>query len=219
MPIVQYQPLPVEADGDHRMDAAAPDIAHDHQSQVVGDGAGFTQRDVFGDGVILAIARSRREGGKWRRPDVVDAMLHRVRHEFDAQIDRPIDLADPRAALTLVALLNDSQKCARGSRAVTVVGTTRGERLFVRANTGLQGSPLCQCFVWFSRRDWEAKWFGKHRRARFAAICLAWREHGKPCKAVLVGFAFGRDGGQLIAGNFAGKCVDRGARFRRIWIC
>ena len=88
-------------------------------------------RDVLCDCVILTIARSRREGGKRRRPHIVNAVLDPVAQRLDAQIDGSIDLGDSRAALAFAALLNDLQKSARGHWAVTLAGTTYGERLFV----------------------------------------------------------------------------------------
>ena len=160
----------------------APDIPHDDQSKVVRQSAGFTQRDLLCDGVVLAIAHPRREGGKRCRPDVVDAVLRQVGHRLDAQVDGAIDLADSRASLTSAALLDDLQKCPRRRWTVIFVGPTHGERLLVRTNMGLKLCPLYSSLggTIVIRR---AEWLRKHRRARLALIYFARWDRREPRKA------------------------------------
>jgi hypothetical protein len=174
----------------------------------------LTQRDVFCDGVVLAIAGSRGKGGKRCRPDIVDAVLHRVGHGLDTQIDSSIDLGDAGAALMLTALLDDPQKCACRRRAIILVGATGGECVFVRSNTGLKLCPLCRDFSRRRRNGLQAKWLCKHWRARVALICSARREHRKPRKIHDCRICFWT--GLRLIDRLS---VTGEARFRRVWIC
>ena len=69
-----------------------------HQPQVGSRHAGFAERHVFRDGVVLAIAGAGAEGRKRRRPDVRRAELLKIAHRPDRQVDRPVDGADSGAA-------------------------------------------------------------------------------------------------------------------------
>ena len=68
------------------------------------------QRDVFGDGVILAVAAAGGEGLERRAPAVGHAPLRHVAHRLDRQIDGAVDDADAGEAGQRAALRNDGKK-------------------------------------------------------------------------------------------------------------
>ena len=60
----------------------------------------YAQRDIFGDGVVLAVAGLGREGHQRTRPQILDAVLGAVVDKTNKQVDRAVDLADAGAAFS-----------------------------------------------------------------------------------------------------------------------
>ena len=106
----------VEAHCDNRVVLADVVVADYNELNVIRRHAGCSQRHVFGDSIILAIAAVRCECFKGRAPAVNDAPLHEVAGRNNRQIDRTIDHADTGTTAARAALINNGKQPLRRQR-------------------------------------------------------------------------------------------------------
>src|ERR1700751_501849 len=107
---------------------AANGIAHDDDPEIVGRDAGHLKRYQLCDRIIFAIACAGGEGDQWRTPDVGLAVLSKVAHRPDRQIDGPIDLAEPGASLPRPRIVDDGEEPkGRWRRAARTVAVAKGK--------------------------------------------------------------------------------------------
>src|SRR5689334_17367195 len=91
-------------------------VVQDHDPQIARSDAGFTQRRVLCDGVVLAVAGAAAKGCKRRAPDVLLAILRKIAHGADRQIDGAVDLAEAGTALAGPGLVDNSEEAQGGRR-------------------------------------------------------------------------------------------------------
>lgn len=105
--VVENDPVAVESDGDHRMGFPGCIVAHDHEPDVLLRHAGGAERDVFGDGIVFAIAALRCERLERRAPAVGDAPLGKVGGRHNRQVYFAIDHANAGPAISLAVFIDD----------------------------------------------------------------------------------------------------------------
>src|SRR5581483_5189302 len=115
-------------------------VVHEQHAQLPRRHAGGAQRDVLGDGVILAVAEPGLEraaaAGKRRRPLVGRAPLRHVAGVADGVVDALVDEVEAHAALVRARLLHDRGETGGGGRAGGLVGKAAQERRLLRADVG-----------------------------------------------------------------------------------
>ncbi|MHC2335524.1 hypothetical protein ACVIW0_004813 [Bradyrhizobium sp. USDA 4454] len=89
--------MAVEPRRQHGMILPDGAIAAEHQAQLLAREAGFAERDVFCDCVVLAIALAGRKGGERGGPAVGFAMLGEVADIADRLVDGAVGLIQPVA--------------------------------------------------------------------------------------------------------------------------
>jgi hypothetical protein len=115
-------------------------IANDDELHVSFGHVGGSQRDIFGNGVILAIAAARGECFERRAPVFGDAPLRHIAGRNDRQVYGAIDDANAGAAILRATLVDDGKETPRGT------GTRRplaaaGQNFVVGANLRLDAAP------------------------------------------------------------------------------
>ena len=87
-------------------------VANQHQLQIITREAGFSEGNIFRNGVILAIAFPGRKGGKRCAPTVSFAVLGIVTDVADRHIDRAISFVQLIAARLACTALIKRRNCA-----------------------------------------------------------------------------------------------------------
>ena len=86
------------------------DVADDNELNVLRRDAGCSERHIFGDGVILAVAAAGCESFERRAPAVDDAPLYEVARWDNRQVDRAINHANASAAAARAALIDNGKE-------------------------------------------------------------------------------------------------------------
>ena len=126
------------------MNGPASGIAYDQEAQVIGAYTCFAKRQVFQYCVVLTVPRSLFNGSKWRRPEIVNAVLAPITSGLDSQVHRTIDHSQAGAARALATKLNELQQPSSCWLARIEICTTGRKRLLLRVNAGQHRPPFCR---------------------------------------------------------------------------
>ena len=106
------------------------------------DDACLPERKQLQDGVVLAITLTGGNGFKRPRPAIGHSELPFVARRTDREINRTIDLTDPRAAVACTAAFGDRLEPDFVVAAHPGFGATRGEAHFVLREMALNALPF-----------------------------------------------------------------------------
>ena len=100
------------------------------------------QRDVFGNDVVFAIAKSRLERGQWRRPSIGDAPLVLITLVADDGVDPLVDELKSRAPRPLARAHDNGEKPAGRWRALFFIRNASRQHALFKVHLGNDLAPL-----------------------------------------------------------------------------
>jgi len=98
MPVIQDLPAALETRSQHGMILPDGPVTHQHQPHFILRKTCLSQRDIFRDRIVFAIAFGGRKGSKRRAPAVGFTVLGKIAEVVDRRIDRTIGIVQLRAA-------------------------------------------------------------------------------------------------------------------------
>ena len=105
--VVENEPFAIETRGGDGVIFIVRPVMQDNDAQIARGQAGLAQGDIFGDGIVLAVAGAAGEGRQRRRPHVGGLVLGDIAHRPDGEIDRSVDCANAGAAVARAGVIDD----------------------------------------------------------------------------------------------------------------
>ncbi len=136
--IVENDPISVETSGSDGVILADREIAYNDKPYILCGDTSLHERNIFGDGVILAVTETCGEGFQRTAPPVDHTPLGEIAHGSDRQIDRAVDDPDASATGLRLALGNDRQEVSRRRWAQLCASPASRKNVIVSLDIGLR---------------------------------------------------------------------------------